>query len=74
MKSLLIYYNINNNYYRYKLVDSHLWRGKELNTINSYGEILTNIIELNNSKINPIKRSIRNLKNKHHKKLIIKFE
>lgn len=74
MKSLLIYYNINNNYYRYKLVDSHLWKGKKLNTLNSYGEILINIIELKDSKINPIKKSIRDFKNKHHKKLIIKFE
>lgn len=74
MKSLLTYYNIKNNYFRYKLVDTYFWKNKSTNVYNSYGELLVNIIHLEESNPGWLVLHLRKVKNKHYKKLVIRFE
>ena len=45
MAKLLVYYNTNNNYYRYKLV-SGFYRGLAIDEYNQYDEVLVNAIDL----------------------------
>lgn len=74
MKSLLTYYNVKNNYYRYKLVDSYLWKTKSAGICNSYGELLVSITPLEKSNHNWLLVHLRRIKNKYNKRLIIRFE
>lgn len=74
MKSLLTYYNVKKDYYRYKLVESYLWKKKKPNIYNSYGELLVSITPLEESNPGWFIICLRKARNKDHKKLVIRFE
>lgn len=74
MKSLLTYYNVKKDYYRYKLVESYLWKKKKPNIYNSYGELLVSITPLEESNPGWFSICLRKARSKDHKKLVIRFE